>query len=98
MNKDIKKQEIIRKAVFNSIVLELDTTLKDKINDEKRRREIIKFARSRLNDILKMLDQDVLLPKREVTSKQEFEKHILKVLQLVRGQLVRELEKEISDA
>ncbi len=98
MNKDLKKQEIVRRAVFKSIILELGNKLKDKTNNEKRRAEITKFARSRLNDILKSIGQDVLLPKREVTSKQEFEKHILKVMQLVRRQFVRELEKDISDA
>jgi hypothetical protein len=91
---DAVRLKIIKDTVFNSILSEMNDKLASKITDEKKRLEIIKFTRSRLHDILNSLNQDELLPKRDIKSEQDFEKHILKVIQQIRQRLVSEIEKE----
>ena len=74
----------------------MNDKLASKMTAEKKRLEIIKFTRSRLHDILNSLNQDELLPKRDIKSEQDFEKHILKVIQQIRQRLVSEIEKEFQ--
>jgi hypothetical protein len=81
--------------VFKSIMSEMDTRLNATVPNEKKRAEIIRFARTRLNDILNSFGERDLLPKRQIASEQDFEKHILKIIHLARDKLLREVNKEI---
>jgi len=94
MKSDEAKLKIIRDTVFKSITLEMETKLNDRVTDERKRTEMIKYTRSRLGDLLNSFSEDDLLPKREIVSKQDFEKHILKITNKARNQLLNEMEKE----
>jgi hypothetical protein len=93
MKNDEMRLKIIKDTVTNSIISDLNIKLASKIADEKKRTEMVRFARLGLKEILNSSNQD-LLPKRELISKQDFEKYILKVIRQVRKKLVDELEKE----
>jgi hypothetical protein len=96
MKSDEVRLKIIKDTVTNSILTDMNNSLASKISDKKKRTEMIKFARFRLQHILSSLDQD-LLPKREIASEQDFEKYLLKVIQQVRKSLTNEIEKEFSE-
>jgi hypothetical protein len=94
MKRDEGKLKIIRETVFKSIILEMETKLNDRATDERKRTEMIKYTRSRLGDLLNSFSEGDLLPKREIVSEQDFEKHILKIINKARNQLLNEMEKE----
>jgi hypothetical protein len=71
----------IKKAVYESIMLETSARLHDGVHDEKKRAEILSFTRSRLKDILNTFAENELLPKEKIVSKQDFENHILTIIQ-----------------
>jgi hypothetical protein len=93
MKNDETRLRIIKDTVANSIISDLNIQLASKITDEKKRTEMVRFAHLRLQAILNTSGID-LLPKQELTSKQDFEKYLLKVIQQVRQRLVDEIEKE----
>jgi hypothetical protein len=76
-------------------MLEIETRLGTTVPDDKKRAEIARFTRSRLNDILNSFGENHLLPKRQIASRQDFEKHIQKTIRLVRDKLLKEVDKEI---
>jgi hypothetical protein len=97
MKSDEVRLKIIKDTVINSILSEMDDKLASKVADEKKRAEMIKFTRSRLQYIMNSLNQDELLPKRDIKSEQDFEKHLLKIIQQVRQTLTNEIEREFSE-
>jgi hypothetical protein len=96
MNNDEEKLRLIKKTVFKSIMVEMETKLNNTVPDEKKRDEIARFTRSRLNDILNSFGEEALLPKRQIASEQDFEKHVLKVMRLARDKLLNEVREESS--
>jgi hypothetical protein len=94
MKNDEKKARLIKNTVFKSIMVEVNAKLESEVDDKVKRNQIKKFTESRLSDILNTLSKNDLLPKKPVESKQDFEEHILELVNLVRDKLLRVVRKE----
>jgi hypothetical protein len=94
MKEDEARLKIVKDTVVNSILSEMYEKLKNKISDEEKRKEMISLTRSNLDSILKSFGEKELLPKKDFSSQQDFEEHILKIVQKVRQKLLVEMEKE----
>lgn len=94
MKEDQVRLKIIRDTVINSILSEVGDKLEYRISDSEKRKEMISLTRSKLVSILNSLGKEDLLPKGEPKSPQDFEDHILKVVQKTRQKLLAEMEKE----
>jgi DNA-directed RNA polymerase beta' subunit len=77
-------------------MVEMKAKLGMTVPDEKKRDEIIRYTRLRLKDILDSFDENVLLPKRQIASEQDFETHIMQIIRSARKKLLNEVEKETS--
>jgi hypothetical protein len=94
MNEDQVKLKIVKDTVINSILSEVSSKLKSKISEEEKRKEMLIVTRSKLVSILNSLGKEDLLPKGDPKSPQDFEDHILKVIQKTRRKLLVEMESE----
>jgi hypothetical protein len=89
-----EKRKLIKETVFNSIMLEINSKLDALTSDVDKKQSIEKFAAWQLHNILNSLEDDKLLPIGQVDSEKEFEKHILKIINICRGQLLEEIKRE----
>jgi len=93
MKGDEARLKIVKDTVVNSISSEMYDKLEEKISDEEKRKEMISLTRSKLVTILNSFDHEELLPQKDFDSQQDFEKHILKLVQKARQKLLIEMEK-----
>ena len=94
MTRNEAKLKIIKDTVVNSILSEMDSELRNKVSDEKKIEAMISLTKSRLRSILNSFDEKELLPKGDVDSPQDFEKHILRIMQGTKQRILTEMEKE----
>jgi len=94
MKGDEARLKIVKDTVVNSIVSEIFCNLKGKISDDEKRKEMIGLTRSKLDSILNSFGEKELLPKKDFSSQQEFEEHILKIVRKARQRLIMDMEKE----
>jgi hypothetical protein len=79
---------------MNSILSEVGGKLESKISDKEKRKEMIDLTQRKLVSIMNSFSKEDLLPKGDPKSSQDFEDHILKVIQKTRLRLLAEMEKE----
>ncbi len=84
----------IRKAVFESLKAEINAKLDIEVSDKAKRKEISGYTLSRLSEIVNSLTENELMPQTHIDSKQDFEKSILRLIQLVRERLIEEVKSE----
>jgi len=97
MKNNEARLKIIKDTVANSVLSEINEKLMTKVTNEKKRSELISFTRLRLQDILSSLDQDEVLSKQEIRSREDFMKHIQKVIRKVKQKLISEIEQEFLE-
>ncbi len=95
MSNDEAKLKIIRDTVRNSILSEMSDRLKKRVGDDKKTDEMIALTRSQLKSILNSFSDKELLPNREIESEEDFKKHILKIIDKTRKQLLKDMESEL---
>jgi hypothetical protein len=94
MKEDQVRLKIVKDTVINSILSEVSSKLESKTSDEEKRKELMSLTRGKLVSIVNSLGKEDLLPKGDLKSPQDFEDHILKVVQKTRRKLLAEMEKE----
>jgi hypothetical protein len=91
-----EKAKLIKDTIFKSIMSEVSEKLKNEVHDKSKRDQIQKFTESNLRDILNTFSEHELLPKKPVESVQDFESHILELINLTRDKLLQAVKKEAT--
>jgi hypothetical protein len=95
MNDNVKLK-LIKDTVINSILTEMHEKLLKNGVDEKKASELERVTKPRLLIILDSFDKRTLLPVQDLKSKEDFERHILRIIQLAKKKLESDILKETS--
>lgn len=96
MRKDKEEIKLIKETIFKAMMLETESRLNVKIPDNKECTKIVRFTQSKLREIMNSFDENDFLPKGQITSQQDFERHILEMIQMVKNTLLQEIQKDFS--
>ncbi len=94
MNDEDKQIEIIMNTIVNYISSEFDAKIDQKKIDFKKKMELKKLVKDNLIETLKSMNKKELLPSRNITTKEEFSQHILKLMNIVRPLLIIKIKAE----
>jgi len=87
------KIEVIKSTILNYVVNEIESKLESKNVENKKIKEFINLTKNEINSLLNSLDDDILLPKGKIKSKEDFQNHVLKIINIIRPKLMEKIER-----